>query len=94
MNTDTINTTPTADSVSCARLRKDSNYVRVNLGEHLTAHFHSDSEFTHLGITGRYSGGNIYSFRFPTVNAPSIVAYAITHPDSFVDACTAFLEWA
>jgi len=92
MNITTIPNT-IADSVSCARLRKDSNYVRVNLGERLTAHFHSDSEFTQLGITG-YNGSEIYSFRFPTLNTPSILAYAITHPDSFVDACKAFLEWA
>ena len=76
-------------SVSYTSYADDTNYVRVGLSGGLTAYFFSDSDATKIDIDG--VSGTIYKFVVPTVKALSVVAYAITNPDSFVESCKAFL---
>jgi hypothetical protein len=76
-------------SVSYTSYADETNFVRVGLSGGLTAYFFSDSDGTKIDIDG--VSGTIYKFVVPTVKALSVVAYAITNPDSFVDSCKAFL---
>ena len=76
-------------SVSYNTTADDTNFVRVGLSGGLTAYFFSDSDATKIDIDG--VGGTIYKFVVPTAKALSVVAHAITNPDSFVESCKAFL---
>ena len=76
-------------SVGYTSYGDETTFVRVGLSGGLTAYFFSDSDSTKIDIDG--VSGTIYKFVVPTVRALSVVAYAITNPDSFVESCRAFL---
>lgn len=76
-------------SVSYNSYTDGTNFVKVKLTDGFTAYFFSDADATTIHIDG--VSGTIYKFAVPTARALSVVAYAITKPDSFMDSCNAFL---
>ena len=77
-------------NVSYNSYADDTNFVKVKLTDGFTAYFFSEPEVTTIHIDGM-GAGTIYKFVVPTARALSVVAYAITKPDSFMDSCNAFL---
>jgi hypothetical protein len=77
-------------SVSYSAYADDTNFVKVKLTGGLTAYFFSMPDTTTIHIDG-WDNKTIYKFVVPTARALSVVAYAITKPDSFLDSCNAFL---
>lgn len=88
----TTETTPITiiNSVSFGSYADDTNLVTVELNDGRTAHFHIHEEYTNIRIRG-FGGVELYKFRTSTIKAPSILAYALRNPDSFMEACQAFL---
>ena len=88
----TTETTPITiiNSVSFASYGDDTNLVTVKLPDDRKACFHIHEEYTSIRILG-YGGMELYKFRTSTIKAPSILAYALRNPDSFTEACQAFL---
>lgn len=88
----TTETTPITiiNSVSFGSYADDTNLVSVELNDGRTACFHIHEDYTSIRILG-FGGMELYKFRTSTIKAPSILAYALRNPDSFMEACQAFL---
>lgn len=91
----TTETTPITliNSVSFGSYIEGRSLVTVPLGNDKTANFHIHEEHTNIKVIG-FGGVELRKFRVPTVMTPSVLIFALRHPDSFVEACRAFLTQA
>lgn len=91
----TTETTPITliSSVSFGSYIQGRSLVTVPLGNDKTANFHIHEEYTNIKVLG-FGGVELRKFRVPTVTTPSVLIFALRHPDSFVEACQAFLTQA
>ena len=88
----TTETTPITliNSVSFGSYTEGRSLITVPLGNDKTANFHIHEEHTNIRIIG-FGGTELRKFRIPTVMTPSVLIFALRNPDSFVEACQAFL---